>query len=240
MKWSMRMAQAIDADRLEYLERVAYSPPDYPPRSDCAASLDTIKYRINGAQDFFLVLEDTEGESLEGLIMGSLSESVDVVQQMMSHAHQFEGKFLLLHSVVVSRDYRRKGLASAMLQAYILHAWGSGVRSILLKTPTSMLSLFLKAGFSSMGTSGCTQGGLKWVDCLKQNPRKNRSSFILKTSTGLRVRATDLNFSEVLNLVSRKPEQLYPLPLGQTRLNRKQTNEAKKRILTEFSKGKSR
>ena len=101
----------------------------YP--SDEAATLDSLNYRQEHANDYFLLCcthdnenDDTKQEEDNNeTIMGfcCATRCNEFTEESMSTQHDPNGSLLAIHSVVIKDEYRRNGIATKLLRNYIHH-----------------------------------------------------------------------------------------------------------------------
>jgi len=101
-----------------------------------------------------------------GFVTGTRCRTFD--EEAMK-VHEPSGKLLAIHSVVVSEEFRGKGLGTRMLQNYL-----DTLNKLKLKKPiekavliTKMrnIGLYLRSGFSVLGKSKICHGQESWYDC---------------------------------------------------------------------------
>lgn len=108
----------------------------------------------------------------------------------MSH-HDFNGDYVALHSVCVSKDHQRKGIASALLKEYIARLKNSPdpLKGILLIAHEELVKLYQSVGFELVGKSDVQHGSRPWYEMKidfdvpstssagRRNPGKRRAHF---------------------------------------------------------------
>ena len=166
----------------------------YPP--DEAASLESLQYRQHHAAPYFrcaaLLGVDEEAAAtakqqqqqqqqtqkadptdsmkmtgeIVGFVTGTRCSAFDVASMAVHDPH---GSMLAIHSVVVSEQYRRMGIGSAMLREYV-----ASIRKRTVKTPiekivliakADKLAFYVRAGFSVVGVSPIVHGRDTWYEC---------------------------------------------------------------------------
>ena len=165
----------------------------YPP--DEAASLESLQYRQHHAAAYFrcaallgvdgaaAVAAATTGRrhshqnsdptdsmkmagEIVGFVTGTRCSAFDVGSLTVHDPH---GSMLAIHSVVVSEQYRRMGIGSAMLREYV-----ASVRKMTVKTPidkivliskADKLAFYVRAGFTVVGVSPIVHGRDTWYEC---------------------------------------------------------------------------
>eukprot|EP00741_Cyanophora_paradoxa_P006932 tig00001065_g6706.t1 len=150
---SFRHPTLADLPALAALEAASYP-------ADEAASETQLKYRIEHANDLFLLAEDAEG--LAGFVCATASWDTSLTHHSMRH-HDADGESVNIHSVVTRHALRRRGVALRMLREY--EAWmraGGARRRLLLITKADVQPLYEKAGFTFRGVSPVVHGETPW------------------------------------------------------------------------------
>lgn len=76
--------------------------------------------------------------------------------------HVVGAPYVAIHSVCISAEYRRKGVAVALLKEYLGRLEKEGVRGARLITHEELVPLYAKAGFEMVGESEVVHGERKW------------------------------------------------------------------------------
>jgi ribosomal protein S18 acetylase RimI-like enzyme len=132
----------------------------YP--EDEAATPEKIQYRSENATAFFLVakVEDT----LIGFINGTCIHGSSINHSSMS-IYISEGRTLVIHSVAVDGNQRRKGIASWMLRQYLSFLKEKDlVDSVLLLSKPYLLPLYTSVGFQYRKVSEVVHGQETWLE----------------------------------------------------------------------------
>lgn len=83
--------------------------------------------------------------------------------------HDPNGSLLAIHSVVVSPNFRNRGVGAAMLQNYIgtlsKMRLKHGISKIMLMAKAEKLTFYIKAGFSVIRKSPIVHGKEPWYEC---------------------------------------------------------------------------
>lgn len=88
----------------------------------------------------------------------------------MGFVHSADGDNLCIHSVCVSANEQRRGIASAMMSAYLVHVSGlkktkyPNLKKISLICKEHLVGLYKKAGFVLVGPSSIVHGEDVWYD----------------------------------------------------------------------------
>jgi N-acetylglutamate synthase-like GNAT family acetyltransferase len=146
----VRLAKSEDVDLISNLEAISY--PD-----DEAASRDSIAMRITNANQYFLVLE--QNQSLIAFINGTCVSTKDFHHDSMT-THCESGKFLVIHSVTVSKELHRKQIGTEFLKAYVdfMLTHHNNIESIYLLTKVHLIAFYTSVGFSFRRLSSIVHG----------------------------------------------------------------------------------
>jgi predicted PhzF superfamily epimerase YddE/YHI9/ribosomal protein S18 acetylase RimI-like enzyme len=149
----------------------AIEEASYP--ADEAASRSSLQYRQHHAERYFrcAVLSEQQDDDEHDEIIGYVCSTRC---QQFTHgsmsSHDSAGRLLAIHSVAVAEDYRRKGIAKAMLRDYVeaIREMNSGadkpVERIVLMAKADLLLFYIDAGFSCTGPSAIVHGREQWYD----------------------------------------------------------------------------
>lgn len=181
-----------DSDLL--LSRISYRTPtadeipacfaiesaSYPP--DEAATFQGLKYRQAHATDYFRCAILDESATIIGFVCSTRCEEFE--EESMS-THVATGPLLAIHSVVVQEEYRRKGIATAMLKAYLEHIQKENVdgsiQSFVLLAKANLLGFYVNCGFQVNRPSPIVHGQELWYELEKplitSLPREGESWF---------------------------------------------------------------
>lgn len=146
-----RVATPTDIFQCFDMEKEAFSKIE-------AATKNDLRYRQHHAAPFFLcaVLEHEDEENDEDIVIGYISstrcepDELDVYET----AHQAEVSSLMIHSMVVRKEYQRLGLGQHMIKNYIeyLEDFNSTAENpilrVILFSKEKLLTLYLQCGFS--------------------------------------------------------------------------------------------
>jgi ribosomal protein S18 acetylase RimI-like enzyme len=128
----------------------------FPP--DEAAAISSIRLRIEQANPYFIVLKSKDNDII-GFVNATLSCYEDIHHESMTTHHQ-DGHFLVIHSVSIHPNYRRKGYGKLLLEKYILEIsnFRHEVYEILLLSKAYLLSFYNSVGFTKVKMSTVTHG----------------------------------------------------------------------------------
>ena len=170
----------------------------YP--ADEAASLETFAQRQFQAPDLFLgaflpkdnttLSEDEKRQPdkrrLIGYVCATLATSEVLTHESMSE-HDPSGKSVCIHSVCVDKSMRRKGVALALLNEYVIRLERSpeNYDRILLIVHENLRTLYEKAGFVWLGKSEVVHGALPWFDMRRDLVASSGASSSTQEALGL-------------------------------------------------------
>ncbi|OQR97251.1 hypothetical protein ACHHYP_12340 [Achlya hypogyna] len=131
--------------------------------TDEAATLAQLEQRLADAGTYFLGAY-VDG-ALVGFVNGTLSPERAVTTEALL-AHDPDGSFLCIHSVVVAASHRRQGLASQMLRAYIARVVDAQphVQALLLVAKPALVQLYVAVGFRVTRLSPVVHGRDAWLE----------------------------------------------------------------------------
>ncbi|KAJ2743584.1 hypothetical protein GGH94_005585 [Coemansia aciculifera] len=131
------------------LESACYS-------SDEGASLETMLYRYKHAQHLFLGAFN--GQTLVGYIMATQASGPLVTHKSMS-THDPLGTTVCIHSVCVSPQWQRQGVASMLLKKYTeMMQDRKGIRRLAMLSRMDLVPLYQRNGYKCLGPSNVTHG----------------------------------------------------------------------------------
>ena len=175
----------------------------YP--ADEAASLDALCYRQRNAGDAFRGAFLKSSGVLVGFVCGTISSETTLEHAAMEiGGHVPEGTSLCIHSVVVDKAYRRKGVATAMLRDYVMAVPEAFplLDRILLICKANLIHFYeMAAGFRFTRLWPHTHGRERWFEMkvdLAAMPAAHVDAFTSKAYEG--------NPAAVVMVPSHKPE----------------------------------
>lgn len=158
MAFELHNATLADAEEIAILEAASFP-------ADEAASPEAIRTRIVEAGDFFWTFRRTNApDVLVGFVNGTCITTNKIHHESMSQ-HESGGRTLVIHSVTISANERRKGLGSAMLKKYIQKMTANtSVDKMLLLSKSDMLTFYVDCGFKLIRLSDVAHGQVKQID----------------------------------------------------------------------------
>eukprot|EP00545_Synedropsis_sp_CCMP1620_P013780 CAMPEP_0119008600 /NCGR_PEP_ID=MMETSP1176-20130426/3815_1 /TAXON_ID=265551 /ORGANISM="Synedropsis recta cf, Strain CCMP1620" /LENGTH=336 /DNA_ID=CAMNT_0006960963 /DNA_START=13 /DNA_END=1023 /DNA_ORIENTATION=- len=169
-KLHFRPATPEDMDACFAIESASYP-------ADEAASREGLEFRQASATPYFRVVTTTDDDDDETIIGFCCSTRCHAfTEESMSTTHAPDGKLLAIHSVVVAEPYRRRGIATAMLEEYMESICSStdaagaadGLESIVLLAKSKLLSFYVNCGFAVIRPSPIVHGSELWYELEKR------------------------------------------------------------------------
>ena len=153
----LERAQETDVSVIATLEEESYP-------HDEAASKPTIVARQREAGAFFYVVRDISTGAVQGFINGTKILTEEIHHESMSE-HQHDGSVVVIHSVTIAPNMRRKKLGRSMLKAYVAAlATDMQIDRILLLSKGYLLRFYQDCGFTLNGLSAVQHGLDQWFE----------------------------------------------------------------------------
>lgn len=152
----IRKATMNDLDAISEVESECF------PEAE-AATKEEFRERLESYADHFLLMFD--GEKLAAFIDGFVTDEPDLTDQMYENAamHSESGKWQMIFGVNTLPEYRRRGLAGALINEMIAEARRQGRDGLVLTCKDRLVHYYAKFGFLNEGVSGkSTHGGAVW------------------------------------------------------------------------------
>ena len=152
----IRKATMNDLDAISEVESECFPAAE-------AATKEEFRERLESYADHFLLMFD--GEKLAAFIDGFVTDEPDLTDQMYENAamHSESGKWQMIFGVNTLPEYRRRGLAGALINEMIAEARRQGRDGLVLTCKDRLVHYYAKFGFLNEGISGkSTHGGAVW------------------------------------------------------------------------------
>jgi ribosomal protein S18 acetylase RimI-like enzyme len=129
-----------------------------------AATPEEIAGRLAVYPDHFWILE--EDGTIVSFVDGLVTDEPKLRDDMYSTPafHDPKGAWQMIFGVNTLPEYRRRGLAEAVLRQVIADAKNQGRKGCVLTCKEPLLHYYGKLGFENEGISGSTHGGAVWYD----------------------------------------------------------------------------
>ena len=152
----IRKATMNDLDAISEVESECFPAAE-------AATKEEFRERLESYADHFLLMFD--GEKLAAFIDGFVTDEPDLTDQMYENAamHSESGKWQMIFGVNTLPEYRRRGLAGALINEMIAEARRQGRDGLVLTCKDRLIHYYARFGFLNEGVSGkSTHGGAVW------------------------------------------------------------------------------
>ena len=110
---------------------------------------------------FWLMLDH---DKLIGFVDGMVTDRADLTDDLYAQAslHDEQGAWQMIFGVNTLPEYRRQGVAAALLERAINDARAQGRKGLVLTCKDKLVHYYAKFGFVSEGVSASTHGGVVW------------------------------------------------------------------------------
>lgn len=150
----------------EIAQAVAIEQICFPPNEACSPS--DMEKRIKAAPDMFLVAEDKSTGKLAGFLNGLSTKETSFRDEFFTDPdlNDPEGDTVMLLGLDVLPEYRRRGLASALMREYAAREKKKGRARLILTCHSFRIDMYRKMGYESCGVSASVWGGEEWFDMI--------------------------------------------------------------------------
>lgn len=157
LHYTIRNVTIGDIDCVANVESICF------PASE-AAQKEVFRERIAAFSDFFLVAE-SEGKII-GFINGCVTNSPVIYDEMFlsTSQHDPDGENLAVFGLDVLPQYRRQGMAAALMKSFIARAMQNGKKRVILTCKKRLIHYYESFGFVNEGVSLSKHGGAEWYD----------------------------------------------------------------------------
>ena len=151
----IRKATMNDLDAISEVESECFPAAE-------AATKEEFRERLESYADHFLLMFD--GEKLVAFIDGFVTDEPDLTDEMYENAamHSESGKWQMIFGVNTLPEYRRRGLAGALINEMIAEARRQGRDGLVLTCKDELVHYYAKFGFVDEGISSSTHGNVCW------------------------------------------------------------------------------
>lgn len=155
----IRLACKDDLKEIINIETICF------PSSE-AASAEVMEERFEVFGENFLVA--IEDEKIVGFINGCTTDKASLPDKLYHNPklHNPKGKFQTVFGLDVLPQYRNKGTAAMLLEAFISLSKQRGKRGMVLTCKDYLVHYYEKFGFVHEGVSTSSHGGAKWNDMI--------------------------------------------------------------------------
>lgn len=148
-------ATLADLDALAAIEAACFPAAE-------AAAREEIEERLRVYAAHFYIARE-KGAAI-GFIDGMVTDEKDLLDELYADAarHDEKGAWQMIFGLNTLPEYRRRGVAAALIEAMCAAARAQGRRGVVLTCKEHLLPYYAKFGFVDEGVSASTHGGAVW------------------------------------------------------------------------------
>ena len=152
---NIRTATLNDLDAVTAVEAACFPAAE-------AASEEEFAERLRYYGSHFWLMWD--GEKLAGFVDGMVTNQADLTDELYAQAalHDESGAWQMIFGVNTLPEYRRQGVAAALLERAISDAKAQGRKGLVLTCKDKLVHYYAKFGFVNEGVSQSTHGNVAW------------------------------------------------------------------------------
>lgn len=156
-RYIFRSAVLEDSKELAEMEKICFAENE-------VCSYEHVKDRVEKAAEDFLIVFDQVNKKIAGFLSGIHSDSESFSDEFFTNAslQKKGGKNCFLLSLEIRPEYRRKGIASRLMERYQDREKERGTEKIYLTCHKHLLPFYERFGYEHLGTSPSTWGGVEW------------------------------------------------------------------------------
>lgn len=134
----------------------------FPPNEACTR--ERILERVAAAPELFMVAVDRQNGCIAGFLNGVATDETVFRDEFFTDISLYDslGQSVMLVGLDVLPEYRRQGLARAIMNEYIRRESEKGRKYLFLTCLEDKVGMYLNFGFCDNGISGSTWGGEQW------------------------------------------------------------------------------
>ena len=151
----IRTATFKDLDAVSAVEAACF------PAAEAATPAEFAERLRHYGGHFWLMFDS---EKLIGFVDGMVTDKADLSDDLYAQAslHDENGAWQMIFGVNTLPEYRRQGVAAALLERAIADAKAQGRKGLVLTCKDKLVHYYAKFGFVSEGVSESTHGGVVW------------------------------------------------------------------------------
>ena len=151
----IRTASLKDLDAVSAVEAACF------PVAEAAAPAEFAERLRYYGRHFWLMFDRNK---LIGFVDGMVTDRADLIDDLYAQAslHDEQGAWQMIFGVNTLPEYRRQGVAAALLERAIDDARTQGRKGLVLTCKDKLVHYYAKFGFVSEGVSVSTHGGAVW------------------------------------------------------------------------------
>lgn len=153
------IAKQEDLKSIIHIEEVCFPVAE-------AASKEDIEKRFEAFQENFLVAR--EENKVIGFINGCVSDTMELLDEFYHDTtlHNPNGAYQMVFGLDVLPEYRCQGVATRLLEEFILLAKQRGKKGMILTCKDHLIHYYEKFGFVHQGKSNSNHGDANWNNML--------------------------------------------------------------------------
>ena len=153
--WQLKRGDLADLSAVAKVERACFPPLE-------AATEESFRERLKFYGNHFLLLY--KEDQLISFVDGFCTNEENLTDLMYEDAslHDEKGIWQMIFGVNTMPSYRRKGIASRMLEEFIRMAKEEGREGLVLTCKKEKIPLYSRLGFSLEGLSESVHGNVEW------------------------------------------------------------------------------
>ena len=158
-RFEFRCIKAEEAEEAAVIEEICF-----PPNEACSRKM--MYERIQTAPEMLIVAIDKACGKMAGFLSGLSTDEEKFRDEFFKDASLYdaEGKNVMLLGLDVLAQYRKQGLARALMERYQQKSKDEGRRALFLTCLDEKVAMYEKMGFTDLGVSASVWGGEKWHD----------------------------------------------------------------------------
>ena len=151
----IRTATFKDLDAVSAVEAACF------PAAEAATPAEFAERLRHYGGHFWLMFDS---EKLIGFVDGMVTDKADLSDDLYAQAslHNENGAWQMIFGVNTLPEYRRQGVAAALLKQAIADAKAQDRKGLVLTCKDKLVHYYTKFGFVSEGVSESTHGGVVW------------------------------------------------------------------------------
>ena len=148
-------ATLADLDALADIEAACFPAAE-------AAAREEIEERLRVYAAHFYIARE-KGAAI-GFVDGMVTDEKDLLDELYADAarHDENGAWQMIFGLNTLPEYRRRGVAAALIETLCAAARAQGRRGVVLTCKEHLLPYYAKFGFCDEGLSASTHGGAVW------------------------------------------------------------------------------
>lgn len=163
------MTYQIRQGTIEDLEEITRVEADCFPAAE-AADREAFQKRLTAFPECFFVAETDgeDGREIIGFINGAAVDEKTICDEMFEDTgwHKRDGRYQSIFGLDVRKEWRRQGVAAALMEHMIENARKKGRDGLILTCKDRLIHYYEKFGYRNLGVSASVHGGAVWYDMI--------------------------------------------------------------------------